>query len=147
MVGIISVAVQMPPLPLYKKNITFCPFQVQPIVFLFIPVSFRLISLYSGTILVHSVSFRCQSASFHHIPVHSIPFLCLITSQVIPLHCGIIPARSGIFWHHSCPFHFIPASFCLVSVHSGLFRYIPFRSIPFLCLVTPFTSLGFSNGI
>ena len=36
-----------------------------------IPVSFRLISLYSGTILVHSVSFRCHSALFRHIPVYS----------------------------------------------------------------------------
>ena len=55
----------------------------------------------------------------------------------IPLHCGVIPARCGIFRYHSCPFHFTPASFCLVPVYSGLFQYIPFRSIPFLCLVTP----------
>ena len=56
---------------------------------------------------------------------------------VIPLRCGIIPARSGIFRYHSCPFRFILASFCLVPEYSGLFWYIPFRSIPFLCLVRP----------
>ena len=36
-----------------------------------IPVSFRLLSVYSGTIIVHSVSFRCHSASFRYIPVYS----------------------------------------------------------------------------
>ena len=35
--------------------------------FRLIPVSVSLISVYSGTILVHSVSFRCHSASFRHI--------------------------------------------------------------------------------
>ena len=43
------------------------------------PVSFRLVLVYPGTILVHSVSFRCYSASFRHIPVYSVPFLCLVT--------------------------------------------------------------------
>ena len=56
---------------------------------------------------------------------------------------------SGIFRYHSCPFRFIPPSFRLVAVcsgtilvHSVSFRRVPvysvpFRSVPFLCLVTP----------
>ena len=127
-----------------KLNITFCPFQVQPIIFLFIPVSFWLISVYSGTILVNSTSFRCHSALlgiFRNIPFRSRVWcycgLFWRYTGVISLHCGVIPARSGTFRYHSCPFRFIPASFCVVPVYSGLFRYIPFRSIPFLCLVTP----------
>ena len=39
--------------------------------FHFIAVSFRLVPVYSGTILVHSVSFRRHSASFRYIPVYS----------------------------------------------------------------------------
>jgi len=44
---------QMPPLPPLKKkkeskNITPCSSQVQPTIFVLIPVSFRLISAYSG---------------------------------------------------------------------------------------------------
>ena len=42
--------------------------------FRLIRVSFRLVSGYSGTILVHSVSFRCHSFSFRFIPVRSVPF-------------------------------------------------------------------------
>ena len=80
-----------------KKNITFCPFQVQPTIFVFIPVSFRIISVYFG----------------------------------------VIPARFDRFRYHSCPFHFIPASFCLVPEYSGSLGYNPFRSFPFLRLVTP----------
>ena len=97
-------------------------------VFLFVAVTFQLVPVYAGTILVHSVSFRRHFGSLRYIPA---PFLS------IPFHSGVILARSGTFRYHSCPFHFIPASFCLVPVYSGLFRYIPFRSIPFLCLVTP----------
>ena len=54
---------------------------VWALLFRFICVSFRLVSVYSGTILVHSVSFRCYSASFRHIPVYSVPFLCLVTPR------------------------------------------------------------------
>ena len=39
--------------------------------FRFIPVLFRLVLVYSGTILVHSVSFRHHSALFRYIPVYS----------------------------------------------------------------------------
>ena len=80
-------------------NFLICPFQIKPTIFVLIPVSFRLISVYSG----------------------------------------VIPARSCTFRYHSYPLRFIPASFCLVPVYSGLFRYIPFRSLPFLCLVAPFS--------
>ena len=79
--------------------------------FLFVAVSFQLVAVYSGTILVHSGSFRNHSGSFPYIPV---PFLS------IPFHSAIIPV----------PFLSIP-------FHSAVFRYIPFRFIPFLCLVTP----------
>ena len=57
----------------------------------------------------HFTSLRCHSGSFRYIPV---PFLS------IPFHSGVILRRSGIF-------RFIP-------VYS-----VPFRSVPFLCLVTP----------
>ena len=61
----------------------------------------------------------------------------LVSFRLISVYFGVIPARSGTFRFHSRPFPFIPASFFLVPVYSGLFRYIPFRSILFLCLVTP----------
>ena len=44
-----------------------CPFR-------FIPPSFRLVAVYSGTILAHSVSFRrvpVYSVPFHSVPVFS----------------------------------------------------------------------------
>ena len=61
-----------------------------------IPVSFRLVSVYSGTILVHSVSFRCHSASFRHIPVYSVPF------RSVPFLCLETPHGKGTgccTWH------------------------------------------------
>ena len=70
------------------------------------------------------------SGSADHIRVHS-----------SPAHFSIFRCHSGSFRFHSCPFPFIPASFCLVPVYFGPFRYIPFRSIPFLCLVTPESTL------
>ena len=42
--------------------------------FLFVAVSFQLVSVYSGNILVHSVSFRrvpVYSVPFHSVPVFS----------------------------------------------------------------------------
>ena len=48
-----------------------CPFR-------FIPPSFRLVAVYSGTILAHSVSFRrvpVYSVPFHSVPVFSNPQL------------------------------------------------------------------------
>ena len=75
-------------------------------------------------------------------------------TSVFSLRCGVIPARSGIFRYHSCPFRFIPPSFRLVPVHSdtilvhsvsfrrhsasfryilaysGIFRSVPFHSVP-----------------
>ena len=87
-----------------------CLFRLIPVSFCFIPESFRLVPAYSGL-------FR---------------FIC-----AIPPHSGVIPARFGIFRYHSCSFRFIPVSFRLIPAYSGLFRYIPFRSVPFLCLVTP----------
>ena len=76
-------------------------------------------------------------------------------SGVIRFYSRVIPPCSGIF--HFIPVHVysalfvtvIPVSFRLVSVssgsilvHSGIFRFIlvysvPFRSVPFLCLVMP----------
>ena len=148
--------------------------------------SFRLVLVYSGTILVHFVSFRCYSTSFRHIPVYSVRFLCLVTPVflvysalfcchsalfpyipvpflfipshsgvirfysrvilpcsgifwyillylcVIPPHSGVILARASMFRYHSCSFRCHSASFWYIPVYSGIFR-----SIPFLCLVTP----------
>ena len=59
---------------------------------------------------------RCHSSSFRCILV---PFLSIL------FYCAVIPARSGTFRYHSCPFRFIPASFCLVPVYS-----VPFHSVP-----------------
>ena len=55
-----------------------------------------------------------ETGSFRYIPVYL---------GVIRPHSDVIPARSGIFRYHSCSFGFIPA-------YSGLFQYIPFRSVP-----------------
>ena len=60
-------------IPLQSGVILACSgiFRYHSSPFRFIPVSFRFVPLYSGTILVHSVSFRCHSALFRHIPVYS----------------------------------------------------------------------------
>ena len=58
--------------------------------FLFVAVSFQLVPVYSGTILVHSVSFRRHSGLLRYIPV---PFLS------IPFHSAVfryIPFRSCV---------------------------------------------------
>ena len=67
----------------------------------------------------------------------------------IRVDSGLIQAHFsfGTFRYHSCPFRFITASLCLVQVYSGLFRYIPFRSVPFLCLVTPFSHKSVKQNI
>ena len=49
----------------------------------------------------------------------------------------LFPVYSGTILVHSVSLRFIPESFRLVPAYSCLFRYVPFRSIPFLCLVTP----------
>ena len=48
---------------------------------------------------------------------------------VIPTHSGVIPGCSGIFRYCSCSFRSIPVLFHLIPAYSGLFRYIPFRSV------------------
>ena len=60
--------------------------------------------------------------------------LIALSFRLISVYSSIIPARSGTILVHSVSFR----------RHSGSFRYIPFRSIPFLCLVTP-VSLGRSE--
>ena len=82
--------------------------------FLFVAVSFRLVPVYSGTILVHSVSFRhhsgllryipvpflsipFHSAVFRYIPFRFIPFLCLVTPDVKTHHNKVI--RHAIMFH------------------------------------------------
>ena len=69
------------------------------------------IRVHCSLIPAHLSIFRCHSASFRYIPV---PFLCIL------FHSGVILPRSGIFR--------------LIPVYS-----VPFRSILFLCLVTPFS--------
>ena len=56
---------------------------------------------------------------------------------VIPPHSAVNLARSGIFQNHSCSLRFVRVLFRLIPAYSGLFWYIPFRSVPFQCLVTP----------
>ena len=55
----------------------------------FIAVSFRLVPVYSGTILVHSVSFRRHSASFRYIPVYSVPFRSVPVFSNAPLSMSL----------------------------------------------------------
>ena len=80
---------------------------VTPVSFLFVAVSFQLVPVYSGTILVHSVLFRRHSGSFRYIPI---PFLS------IPLHSGVILPRSGIF--RLIPVYSVPF-LCLVTPCKG----------------------------
>ena len=47
-------------------------------------VSFRLVSVYSGTILVHSGVILPHSGIFWFIPVYSVPFLFLVTPLGTP---------------------------------------------------------------
>ena len=49
-------------------NLLICPFQVEPTIFVLIPVSFRFISVYSGVIPARSGTFRYHSCPFRFIP-------------------------------------------------------------------------------
>ena len=77
--------------------------------FCFILVSFRLVPPYSGT--------------FHSVPVFSND-----------------PSDSASLRYHSGSFRYIPVPFLSIPFHSGVLlpRSSIFRSVPFLCLVTPF---------
>ena len=73
-----------------SSNITFCPFQVQPTIFLLIPGSFRLISIYSGSIIVHSVAFwwhyalfQCLSASFRSLALQAVISFGMLTIAIL----------------------------------------------------------------
>ena len=124
--------------------------------FLFLVIPVHANQLDPGVLLVYSALFYCHSASFRYIPV---PFLFIPShsdviqfySRVIPPCCGIfrymplylcvIPPHSGSFQYIPVPFLFIPSHSGVIPPHSGIFRFIPvysvpFRSIPFLCLVT-----------
>ena len=130
----------MPPLPPYQKingklNITFCPFQVQPIIFLFIPVSFWLISVFSGTILVHSTSFRlfwAYSGTFRSVPLSgaivAYSGVTLVSFHFIAVSFRLVPVYSGTILVHSVSFRRHSALFRYIPVYSGIFRSVPFRS-------------------
>ena len=113
--------------------------------FCFIAVSFQLVPLYSGTILVHFVSFRRHSASFRYIPVYSVPFhsvpvfsnarfsrpySCSFQShsgsfQYISVSFRLAPVHSGSILVHSLSFRCHSASFRYIPAHSGIFRSVP----------------------
>ena len=59
--------------------------------FRFIAVSFRLVPVYSGTILVRPVLFRRHSASFRNIPVYSGIF------RSVPFHSVPVFSKAHIF--------------------------------------------------
>ena len=92
----------------------------------------------SGIFRYHSCLFRLIPVSFCFIPES---FLLVPVYSALFVSFRLIPARFGIFRYHSCSFRchsgVIPVSFRLIPAYSGLFRYIPFRSVPFPCLVTP----------
>ena len=120
--------------------------------FLFLVIPVHTNQLDSGVLLVYSALFCCHSASFRYIPV---PFLFIPShSGVIRFYSRVIPPCSSIFRFilvysalflchsasfrcHSASFWYISVSFRLIPAYSGLFRYIPFHSVPFLYLVTP----------
>ena len=85
--------------------------------YLFVAVSFQLVPVYSGTILVHSVSLRSHSGLFRYIPI---PFLS------IPFHSGVILPRSGIFW--------------LIPLYSVLFHSVPVFSNAPTCFFPDFNN-------
>ena len=87
-----------------------------------IPVPFLFIPSHSGVIRFYSRVISPCAGIFRFTPVYSALFVC---------HSGVISARFGIFRYHSCSFR----------CHSASFRCIPFRSVPFLCLVTPHLNL------
>ena len=90
--------------------------------FWFILLSFLLVPVYSGVIRFHSRVIPPCSGIFRFIPLH----LC-----VIPPHSGVIPVS----------FRLVSVYSGTILVHSVSFRYIPVRSVPFLGLVTPVTSI------
>ena len=98
-------------------KITFCSFSFRSTLISLILVSFWFI-------LSYSVVVPPRSGIFWSIPVIPL-YLC-----VIPPHSGVIPARSGMFRYHSCSFRFIPVLFRLLLAYSGIFRSVPFRSVP-----------------
>ena len=72
-------------------------------IFWFIPVfsalfvyhsaSFQLVSVYSGSILVHSVSFSCHSGIFRYVPFRSVPVFsnnqyCLLLDSLHYVVCS-----------------------------------------------------------
>ena len=89
-------------------------------------MSFRLVPVYSGTILVHFVSFRCHSTSFRHIPVYSgiFRFFC-VSFRLIPVSFRLVPVCSGTILVHSVSFQCHSASFRHIPVYSGIFRSVP----------------------
>ena len=99
--------------------------------FSLIPVSFRLIPVYSGTILVHFVSLRCCSASFLHIPVYSVPFLCFVT-PVLLVYFALFCCHSASFRYTPVPLLFIPSHLGVIPPCSGIFRFIPVYSALFV---------------
>ena len=107
--------------------------------FRYIPVLFLSISFHSGVILPRSDIFRYYSCLFRFIPA---------SFQLVPLYSGTILVHFVSFRRHSTSFRYIPVLFLSISFHSGvipprsgIFRYIPSRSVPFLFLVTPINFL------
>ena len=64
--------------------------------FLFVAVSFQLVPVYSGTILVHSVSFR----RVRYIPVYSVPFHSVPVFNNAPY---VQPRSQGFFFYTRLP--------------------------------------------
>ena len=114
----------------------FWHFQVHSGIFRFIwvsfrlipAVSFRLVSVYSGTILVHFVSFRCHSASFRHIPVYSgifcsIPFCSvLVFSNALSTCIKVFALVSERWCTINCTNVYLFRIFCFTFEESHFFN-------------------------
>ena len=134
-------------------KITFCSLSFQSTLISLILVSFWFILPYSVVIPPCSSIFRYHSclfrlipvsfgfshfALFRHIPVYSgiCHFIC-VSFRLIPVSFRLVSVYSSTILVHSVSLRCYSASFRHIPVYSSIFRSVAFRSLPFLCLVTP----------
>ena len=103
--------------------------------FWYIAVPFLLIPSHSNVIRFYSRVIPPCSGIFRFIPVYAALFVC--HSASFRCHSSVISVYSGTILVHSISFRCHSASFRHIPVYSSIFRSVPFRSVPFLCLVVP----------
>ena len=136
-------------IPAYSGLFQYIPFRSVPFPCLVTPAVKRVkLIITKGTNGNLSIT-RCLGITNQTLSVRStlISLILVFFGLFLP-YFVVIPFRSGTFRYHFCScrlipesFGFIPESFLLVLSYSGLFRYIRFHFIPFLCLVTPWISV------